>query len=127
MVIHELTVCGVGHPLLLSREKGLLRLRNTREGKMKKGLSIRVFIGSLLFLIGSGLTVIPGASGAPVAFENLTQDIGRGFGVNWNSYAWSMQEFNGDVYVGTWSAQLDYAAILKDIGKGEITDANFGN
>lgn len=127
MVIHELTVSGVGHHLLLSRERGLLRLRNTREGKMKKGLPIRVFIGSLLILIGLGLTVIPGASGAPVAFENLTQDIGRGFGDNWNRYAWSMQEFDGDVYVGTWSAQLDYAAILKDIGKGEITDASFGN
>jgi hypothetical protein len=39
-------------------------------------------------------------------FEDLTEDIGRGFGVTGfgsvpNRYAWSMAAFNGNIYVGT--------------------------
>ena len=34
-------------------------------------------------------------------FENLTADIGRGFGSVVNKYAWSMAEFNNNIYVGT--------------------------
>jgi hypothetical protein len=69
------------------------------------------------------------ASASAISFENLTEDIGRGFGDNWNRYAWSMEEFNGSVYVGTWSAQIDYAGIIKAIGSGEldIGSENMGN
>jgi hypothetical protein len=48
-------------------------------------------------------------------FENLTQNIGRGFGDSWNRYTWSMGELNNQVYVGTWNVQLDYKAIAEEL------------
>jgi len=68
-------------------------------------------------------TVVPVSHGAPLdllPFENLTADIGRGFGDSMNRYSWSMDNFNGNVYVGTWNVVLDYPAILNAIKNGEI-------
>jgi hypothetical protein len=57
-----------------------------------------------------------------LSFENLTQEVGRGFGDTWNRYAWSMEEFCGDVYVGTWNTQLDLEGIVNAAISGEIGD-----
>jgi len=67
--------------------------------------------------------VVPVSFGSPLdllPFENLTADIGRGFGDTMNRYSWSMDNFNGNVYVGTWNVVLDYPAILNAIKNGEI-------
>jgi hypothetical protein len=81
---------------------------------MKRQLSrfVQILIPVMFFLI-------PGQSWGLqndlLPFENLTQDVGRGFGDSWNRYTWSMDEFNGKVYVGTWNVQLDYKAIAEGL------------
>ena len=54
-------------------------------------------------------------------FENLTAEVGRGFGDTWNRYAFSMAEFNGQVYAGTWNVQFDYPQLLAAIQGGGLT------
>lgn len=46
----------------------------------------------------------------PVA--GTRKPAGRGFGDEWNKYAWSMQDFNGGLLVGTKNATYKYARIL---------------
>ena len=53
-------------------------------------------------------------------FENLTIDVGRGFGDTWNRYAFSMAEFNGQVYTGTWNVQFDYPRLFAAIQEGGL-------
>ena len=60
-------------------------------------------------------------------FENLTADMGRGFGSNWNRYAWSMEEFNGDIYVGTWNTNPNYPALIGALLNGDIDLSGSGN
>ena len=82
---------------------------------------------SVLFILC--FLTVPAAFSAPVdllPFENLTEDIGRGFGDNWNRYAWSMEEFNGDVYVGTWSVQFDWPGLIESLMSGDF-DLGSGN
>lgn len=55
-------------------------------------------------------------------FENLTEDIGRGFGSTWNRYAFSMGEFNDKVYVGTWNIQLDYPGLVEAAQNGQLAE-----
>ena len=53
-------------------------------------------------------------------FQNLTTKIGRGFGNHWNKYAWSMAEFNGRIYVGTYNVRDDYPMLFEALINGEI-------
>ncbi len=88
---------------------------------MKK-CTVNGLLAGVLFIL-STCFVLPAAWCAPVdglTFENLTGDIGRGFGDTWNRYAWSMQEFGGNLYVGTWNANVDYKGIITGIVNGEI-------
>lgn len=84
----------------------------------------------LIGLVGLLLLLItpPAVSlAAPMLpFENLTADIGRGFGDSWNRYAFSMEEDDGHVYVGTWNLQFDYPKLIAAIRNGSIGGA-FGS
>lgn len=42
-----------------------------------------------------------------------------------NRYAWSMAEFNDDIYVGTWSVELDYARLVTDVVNGDLDLAGY--
>jgi hypothetical protein len=55
-----------------------------------------------------------------LSFEDLTADIGRGFGSSWNRYAFSMVEFNSDIYVGTWNIQIDYPELVAAAQNGDL-------
>ena len=55
--------------------------------------------------------------------ENLSAE--RGFGDTMNRYAWSMAEFNDDIYVGTWSVELDYVRIVTDVVNGDLDLAGY--
>jgi hypothetical protein len=90
---------------------------------MSSLLPVLVAIAAVMFLIE---TPAFGAAEDLLPFENLTVDVGRGFGDNWNRYAWSMEEFNGQVYVGTWNTQPDYPAIFTALINGDI-DFNSDN
>jgi len=86
----------------------------------------------LVVSIFSILCILPmqGAFSAPedlLPFENMTAEVGRGFGDNWNRYAWSMEEFDGHIYVGTWSTNPDYPAIISALLSGEIDLSGSGN
>lgn len=59
-------------------------------------------------------------------FENLTEDIGRGFGDSWNRYAFSMEKDDGHVYVGTWNVQFNYPKLIQAIKDGEVGDVISG-
>jgi hypothetical protein len=54
-------------------------------------------------------------------FENTTEEIGRGFGNTLNRYAWSMEDFNNEVYVGTWNAQMDWPRLFTDAVTGNLS------
>jgi len=41
------------------------------------------------------------------SYENTTESLGPGFGDPWNKYAWSMQDYNGYMYVGTTNVNYD--------------------
>ena len=62
-----------------------------------------------------------------LSFENLTLEVGRGFGDTWNRYAWSMEELGGKVYVGTWSVNLDIAGIISAVSSGDIDLSGTGD
>ena len=55
-------------------------------------------------------------------FHNLTEIVGQGFGSTWNRYAWSMAVHDDHVYVGTWSNQIDWPALIQAIASGELAD-----
>lgn len=75
-----------------------------------------VFTLGFVFMPGNTL----GSTMDSLSFMNLTQDVGRGFGDTWNRYAWSMEEFGGKIYVGTWSVNLDIAAIVTAASSGSL-------
>lgn len=78
---------------------------------------VRVCVLSALIVLLSSLTCF---SYSLMPFENTTADIGRGFGNTLNRYAWSMEEFHDDVYVGTWNTQLDWPKLIYDIKSGNF-------
>lgn len=84
---------------------------------------------SLFWVALLSLTLMVPASsmGTPLtpAFENLTPD--RGFGDTMNRYSFSMAEFQGNVYVGTWNVQLDYPQIIQDVASGALDLSNIQN
>ncbi len=81
----------------------------------------RLIFCTLFFVACCLMMVSPAQAGTYDSdFVNLTSDIGRGFGDNMNRYAWAMSEFKGNVYVGTWSAQLDYPALINAARNGQI-------
>lgn len=91
---------------------------------MRQNLSKVLAMGMLLTFL-MGFFFVPVALSTPVdllPFENLTADIGRGFGDNMNRYSWSMKEFNGHVYVGTWNVQFDWPKLVGLIQSGNIGD-----
>jgi hypothetical protein len=88
--------------------------------KFGKWKSIFLTRTMLLFTALFLFTTAAAATSVDLSFENLTSDVGRGFGENMNRYAWSMSEFNGTVYVGTWNVQLDYPAIIKAAINGDL-------
>jgi hypothetical protein len=59
-------------------------------------------------------------------FDDLTSDIGRGFGDNQNRYAFSMRTFRDELFVGTWNVQFDYPALIAAIKDGSL-DLSGGN
>ena len=82
---------------------------------MKKKKHTQAFFFLLVIICG----IFPSfVAATPLSFENLTGSIGRGFGDTMNRYAFSMEEFNGDVYVGTWSVQFDYPGLAQSILSG---------
>lgn len=89
---------------------------------MKKEKVLAAFFLLLVFVFG----VLPfSALATTLSFEDLTNSIGRGFGDSWNRYAFSMEEFNGDVYVGTWSVQFDYPAVFQALLSGGLGGSGF--
>ena len=67
---------------------------------MKKNLKSRLLYCAVsLFVIC--LVMAPSADSKPLTYENTTACVGKGFGDQWNKYAWSMADFNGHMYVGT--------------------------
>lgn len=71
-------------------------------------------------LFGTIVLAITTSAQAQTTFENLTSDVGRGFGNSWNRYAWAMGELNGQVYVGTWSTQMDYPLLANKALDGSL-------
>lgn len=83
-------------------------MNSKRSGKVHLIFSLSVtFIFTFFIIVASAFS-----SPNDLNFVNLTADTGRGFGDNMNRYVWSMAEFKGDIYVGTWNVQLDYPAII---------------
>lgn len=77
---------------------------------MRKLLRYRLFllfIGFLVFPLVFPATANAYEPSDLLPFVNLTEDTGRGFGDPMNRYSWSMEEFQGDVFVGTWSAEFN--------------------
>ena len=77
-------------------------------------LSAPLLVGALSFTFPAYGTQIG-------AFENVTSDIGRGFGSSYNRYSWSMSGFNDDLYVGTWNSQIDVPEIVAGVLDGSIS------
>ncbi|UCF36112.1 MAG: hypothetical protein JSU96_14995, partial [Acidobacteriota bacterium] len=78
----------------------------------------------VILLVLSGMLLSPVSqvlAEKGLVFENLTEEVGRGFGSTWNRYTWSMgvDEY---LYVGTWSNQTDWPAMLAAIASGELAD-----
>ncbi len=91
-----------------------------------KRIDVRVILGVVVFL----LVVVPPTIGYAtqlLPFENLTEEIGRGFGDTWNRYAFSMEEDNGNVYVGTWNIQFDYPSLIQAVKDGDLGGIGSGN
>ena len=90
---------------------------------MKK-YAVNGFIVGVIFIMGSFFTATSASCATTngLSFENLTQEVGRGFGDTWNRYAWSMEEFNKEIYVGTWNSQIDFEGIINAAISGEIGD-----
>ena len=61
---------------------------------MKKIIKIKLLC-SLINLFVISLVMAPSAFTKPLTYENTTACIGKGFGDQWNKYAWSMANFNG--------------------------------
>lgn len=79
----------------------------------------RIIVGFIVGLLCSAFA--PLATATPIgSFENLTADIGRGFGNNQNRYAFSMRDYGGQAYVGTWNVQFDYLALIDAIKNGDL-------
>ncbi len=77
-------------------------------------------IAGLFFSVYSQL-----AAATPIStFENLTADVGRGFGNNQNRYAFSMRDYGGHAYVGTWNVQFNYPALVSAIINGDLDLSN---
>lgn len=70
-------------------------------------------VGSARPAEAAGSTPIP-------LVQDHTFRKGRGFGSTWNRYAWSMAEFRGHLYVGTWNVQMDYPKIAEDLESGVL-------
>lgn len=87
-------------------------MRTERNGALLVALPI--IFGTMSF-------ALPAHSTQLGVFENVTDDIGRGFGSSYNRYSWSMAGLNDDVYVGTWNAQLDLPEIGLGILSGSIS------
>jgi len=51
-----------------------------------------------------------------VFFDNLSQDVGPGFGNQQHKYAWSMQEFGNHLYIGTNTVGYDLTSAVLDSG-----------
>ncbi len=88
---------------------------------MKKNLKIKLLC-SFFCLLTIYFVLAPSASsetlthenttsivGKPLTYKNTTACIGKGFGDQWNKYAWSMADFNGHMYVGT--SNVHYALL----------------
>lgn len=98
-------------------------MKSRRNSKIHLIFSLSIVSVLTLFIIATSAFSSP----QNLNFTNLTADIGRGFGDNMNRYAWSMTEFKGDIYVGTWNVQLDYPAIISAVQSGQIDLGNIGN
>ncbi len=63
------------------------------------------------------ITEVSAETGSPesLTFEDLTPGNFTGFGDSWNRYAWSMEVYDGDVYVGTWNQDLKIAKLIRGI------------
>jgi hypothetical protein len=57
------------------------------------------------------LASISGVQATVMTVEDLTDDIGRGFGDSLNRYSWSSETFNGDLYIGTFNVGFDITAL----------------
>ena len=75
---------------------------------MKKFLKIKL-VYSFFCLVIICLVMAPSAFSKPLTYENTTACIGKGFGDQWNKYAWSMADFKEHMYVGT--SNVHYALI----------------
>ena len=95
-----------------------------------------VFLGSNL--MGFAQAAPNGGDPACPEFENLTEDIGRGFGSDVNKYAWSMTAYRGNIYVGTlnvgilqgggevWKYAVGTGTWSRIINNGGMTTSNRG-
>lgn len=70
----------------------------------------------VMTLLGAASIVV----GQDLAFTDTTAGVGRGFGSNWNRYTWSMYDYKGDLYAGTWNVQFDFPALVDAIRTGQI-------
>jgi hypothetical protein len=50
-------------------------------------------------------------------FEDLTPDSLTGFGDSWNRYAWSMEAYDGDIFVGTWNQKVYLPMLIVNVLK----------
>ncbi len=77
----------------------------------------------LLFLICLATTVVSADPKPLYSYENTTESLGPGFGDPWNKYAWSMQDYDGYMYVGTTNVNYDLVeAISNDAFGGAVID-----
>ena len=64
---------------------------------------------ALLFLTSTCLAAAPSEL---LPFDDITPGSMKGFGDRWNRYPWSMQSFQGDIYVGTWNQKLKISRLI---------------
>ncbi len=66
-----------------------------------------------LFLVCVAAVPAFGALDRLFSYENTSQATGPGFGDPWNKYAWSMQDHDGAMYVGTNNINYDVFAAVR--------------
>lgn len=81
-----------------------------------------IFCFLMVFLVVPQSGLATALSPTQLTFENLTEDIGRGFGSTWNRYAFSMAEYGDQVYVGTWNIQIDYPGLVEAAKNGQLIE-----
>ncbi|MEN8140715.1 MAG: PEP-CTERM sorting domain-containing protein [Thermodesulfobacteriota bacterium] len=93
---------------------GILRRTMGTAASLTTGIALLTLVAVLCPATSLGSSLF--------TFDNLTEDIGRGFGDSWNRYAFSMEENDGHVYVGTWNIQFDYPLMAQAISNGDLAD-----